>query len=53
MRLVVDSPKYNGKFARIIGWTKRSSSDGDVTSRYKIQLSLEKTVLVKMVDVRL
>ena len=53
VRLVVDSPEYNGKFGRIIGWTESFGSDGADTSRYKVQLSLEKTVLVKMAKVRL
>ena len=54
VRLVVDSPEYNGKFGRIIGWTESTfGSDGADTGRYKVQLSLEKTVLVKMAKVRL
>ena len=52
VRLVVDSPEYNGKFGRIIGWTERSS-DGADTSYYEVQLSLVNIIRVKMANVRL
>ena len=52
VRLVVNSPEYNGKFGRIIGWTERSS-DGADTSYYEVQLSLVKIIRVKMAHVRL
>ena len=52
VRLVVNSPEYNGKFGRIIGWTERSS-DGADTSYYEVQLSLVKIIRVKMANVRL